>query len=264
MAIGKTGDDLDALNHFIGHSNEGHFWIGLKKKSTNTQCEKNGCNNELVWADGTEFISNQELEVKANQQAKCFVYEGSHKAFDDPCTTDKNEFLCQYECTEPCKTISSHLCMFPFSWLGKTYNECTDVDYHTFWCFIDNSNTFEECDPNIASCFTSTSSTLATTTSTTTTTTTTTTTITIENCEFDVQRNGCDTGPQVSGITDVASCQNHCKSVSGASHFTLKTIPGDIYCRCKNCQGSISNNQGFISGNLACVGNKDLNSWKQN
>ena len=132
MVTVKTIDDRDVLDDFLyNYSNEGRFWIGLKKKSTYTTCSNSACNNELVWSDGSEFIFNHELDIDANIDGKCFVYDQYEQAaIDGQCTNAQNEFLCQYECpasSDPCKTISVDLCMFSFYYLGETYNECTGL-----------------------------------------------------------------------------------------------------------------------------------------
>ena len=99
MAIAKTQNDIIAMNNILfDESYNQYFWIGLKKKYTQHTCTNDGCDNYLTWADGSDFKFNGELRVAATQNAKCFVYEGNGQAFDDPCTVDKNEFLCQYEC----------------------------------------------------------------------------------------------------------------------------------------------------------------------
>lgn len=242
MATVKTVDDVNALEEAMHSSNEGYFWIGLKKKSTNTICSNGGCSNELEWADGSEFIFNGELDVNANIQGKCFVYQSHATAFDVPCTTDKNEFLCQYECPvspDPCKTDTGYLCLFPFDYGGKTYNECTDDIMPDPWCATGPNVNIEwgYCDSN---CFTSTTSTPA------------------ENCDDGVDLEGCGTGPIAIGpkdaITGVVSCQNHCKNVNGATHFTLRTNSPQLECRCKGCIGTYRTKTGFVSGKITCAG----------
>ena len=99
MAIAKTNDDLLAMDNIMfDESNEKYFWIGLKKKYTQHKCSYDDCDNYLTWADGSDYFFNGYFQARASQNAKCFVYEGNGMAFDDPCTVDKNEFLCQYEC----------------------------------------------------------------------------------------------------------------------------------------------------------------------
>ena len=61
--------------------------------------------------------------------------------------------------------------------------------------------------------------------------------------------------PRVEGaIIDVASCQNYCKSVPGASHFNLRTSSPPFECHCKSCSGSQKGNIGFVSGKITCTG----------
>ena len=99
MATAKTHDDLLAMDNMrYDESLDGFFWIGLKKKYTQYTCRNDDCDNYLTWADGTDFKFNGVLWVAATQNAKCFVYEGNDEAYDNPCTVDMNEFLCQYEC----------------------------------------------------------------------------------------------------------------------------------------------------------------------
>ena len=113
LAIVKTLDDLIAMNNIMHiESKEQYFWIGLKKKNTQHKCKYDDCDNDLTWADGSDFIFNGDLLVEASQNAKCFVYEGNGKAFDGPCTVERNEFLCQYECcnVECCNDVSIDGC----------------------------------------------------------------------------------------------------------------------------------------------------------
>ena len=88
------------------------------------------------------------------------------------------------------------------------------------------------------------------------TTTTTTMAPTVDNCKQNIMIDGCTTGSAAKGgaIIDVASCQNYCKSVPGASHFNLRTSSPPFECHCKSCSGSQKGNIGFVSGKITCTG----------
>ena len=99
LAMAKTANDESYLKELseLGHN----YWIGLMKTDSQLSCSNADCNNKLTWADGSDYVHNGVLNVRATDNYGTCFFVRDQGAFIMPateCTRQKKTFFCQYEC----------------------------------------------------------------------------------------------------------------------------------------------------------------------